>query len=203
MSQNLYRGSATLEEKEKWMKLFTFAASLRKDSVNKKLIAVAEELLKKQEGVTIDHAEFNEFEMPLYNADIEKEEIPESVSRFVKRMHQAQGIIISSPEYNYSIPGPFKNLIDWVSRVNPMPWKNQCILVLTASPSLVGGNRSFWNVRIPLEGCGAWVSPSMFSLPSAYEAFDEKGALKDINAQMRLEEILKGFIDFTRRLKRI
>ncbi len=77
--------------------------------------------------------------MPLYNADIQNTQgFPAAVTEFIKRMHNANGIIISSPEYNFSMPGTLKNLIDWVSRITPMPWNKQNILLLSASPSLVG-----------------------------------------------------------------
>src|SRR3989344_4152746 len=103
------------------MRLFMFAASLRKESVNKKLINLAAKLIQKDH--TIDLADFSEFHLPIYNADIQNNEgFPVEVNKFIQRMHQADAMILSLPEYNFSMPGTFKNLIDWVSRVTPMPW---------------------------------------------------------------------------------
>lgn len=184
------------------MKLLLLAASFRKDSVNKKMIRLAEKMVKEL-GHQVDHAEFNEFQMPLYNADIQNNEgFPPTVTQFIERMHNADGIILSSPEYNYSIPGTLKNLIDWVSRVQPMPWNQRRILLLSASPSLVGGNRGLWATRVPLETCGSIVYPDMFSLATAYEAFDDNGQLKDAKLQQRLSEIIRNFISFTEKLMR-
>jgi len=161
------------------MKLLMFAASLRKESVNKKLIHLSASLAKEL-GAEVDLANFNEFDMPLYNADIQDEQgFPDGVSRFITRLHAADGLVMSVPEYNFSMPGTLKNLIDWVSRVTPMPWKRQSILLQSASPSLAGGNRGLWNTRVPLETCGAFVFPDMFSLASAYQAFADNGQLKD------------------------
>lgn len=176
------------------MQLFMFAASLQADSLNKKFINLVAKLLREAEH-SVDLADFSEFEMPLYNADIQNHQgFPETVTQFVERMHKADALIISTPEYNFSIPGTLKNLIDWVSRVTPMPWANQCILLLSASPSLVGGNRSLWATRVPLEVCGSFVYPDMFSLASANEAFDQEGHLKSDILQKRLMSLLNNFM---------
>lgn len=183
------------------MKLLTFAASARKDSFNKKLIHIAEKIATKM-GHEIDHAEFEEFDLPLYNADVQaKDGIPPIAEKFVKRMHAADGVIISSPEYNFSIPGTLKNLIDWVSRIQPMPWNNQYILLMSASPSLVGGNRGLWAARIPLESCGSLIYPDMFSLSAAHEAFDEKNQLKNEELEKRLNTIIEKFTAIGKKIK--
>jgi NAD(P)H-dependent FMN reductase len=176
------------------MQLFLMAASLRTESVNKKLTNICNKFLSVNHQV--DYANMADFDAPLYNNDIQdKEGIPSSIMNFISRIKQAQKIIISSPEYNYSIPGTLKNIIDWVSRAQPMPWKNTDILLLSASPSLVGGNRGLWHARVPLEGCGAFVYPEMFSLSDAYNAFDSEGNLKDKNSQSRLEKLINEFIN--------
>ncbi len=176
------------------MKLFMFAASSSSQSINRKLIQLVANLVHsmKQE---VELCEFSEFDLPLYNADQNQQlGLPQNAQKFIQKMQAADGIIIASPEYNFSIPGTFKNLIDWVSRANPQPWKNQRILLMSASPALVGGNRGLWAARIPLEACGADVFPEMFSLASAYQAFDEQGELKDKNLQARLKSNLEEFI---------
>jgi chromate reductase, NAD(P)H dehydrogenase (quinone) len=116
------------------------------------------------------------------------------------RMKHADAVVISSPEYNFSIPGTLKNLIDWVSRENPMPWKGVRMLLMSASPSLVGGNRGLWATRVPLECCGAIVHPDMFSLASAYEAFDAQGNLKDQALSNRLKATVQTFTQFVETL---
>ncbi len=183
------------------MQLFLFATSLQANSVNKKLINLAAKLLK-DSGHTLDLADFSEFEMPLYNADIQNHQgFPATVTQFIERMHKADALVISVPEYNFSMPGIFKNLIDWVSRVTPMPWMNQRILLLSASPSLVGGNRSLWATRVPLECCGSLVYPDMFSLASAYEAFDTEGKLKSEALQKRLVSLLNNFVGLVEKIR--
>lgn len=176
------------------MNLFMFAASLNKESLNKKLINVAKKIVNNM-GHDVDLANFDEFQMPLYNADIQNNQgFPNTVTQFIERLHKADGLILSTPEYNFSIPGTLKNLIDWVSRITPMPWQNQRIFLLSASPSLVGGNRSLWTTRVPLETCGSLVYPDMFSLAAAHEAFDESGNLKNLQLQQRLNDMIKKFL---------
>jgi len=185
------------------MRLLMFAASLNENSLNKKLIKVAEKLAQKQ-GVSTELVDFAKFSGPLYNADIQnKVGFPAEITFFVDQLKQADGLVIASPEYNYSIPGTLKNLIDWVSRLSPLPWKNYPILLMSASPSLVGGNRGLWATRVPLETCLAYVFPDMFSLASAHTSFDEAGQLKDKTLAERLEKNIASFIPYVAALRGI
>jgi len=175
------------------MKMLMMAASVRKDSCNKKLINLAAKLAGEQ--CDVDLADFAEFAMPVYDANLQAEQgLPEATLKFITRMKAVDGVIISSPEYNFSTPGTLKNLIDWVSRDKPMPWKDKKVLLMSASPSLVGGNRGLWQTRIPLECCGSFVFPDMFSLANAYEAFASDGQLKDSALQKRLHSNITAFL---------
>ncbi|MGA2654581.1 MAG: NAD(P)H-dependent oxidoreductase, partial [Gammaproteobacteria bacterium] len=93
------------------MHIFMFAAALRAESTNKKLINIAADLAKKANH-EIDLASFSEFMLPLYDGDMEKNQgVPQIAKDFAARMQQANAVIISSPEYNHSTPGTLKNLI--------------------------------------------------------------------------------------------
>ena len=85
--------------------------------------------------------------------------------------------VITSPEYNFSIPGALKNSIDWVSRFSPQPFNEKHGLLMSASPSMAGGNRGLWALRVPFEHLGARLYPDMFSLARAHEAFDPEGRI--------------------------
>lgn len=177
------------------MKIFLLAASLRKQSSNKSLINICAEYLEQSHEV--DLGDFSEFDVPLYDGDIEeKDGVPKNAQEFSKRMKEADKIIFSVPEYNFSIPGTFKNLIDWVSRVRPMPYKGLKILILSASPAACGGNRSYWHTRVPLEGCGAFVYPGTFSLAKTYEVLDSKGNIKDPKLKDQLHQLLDEFVSY-------
>ena len=113
-----------------------------------------------------------DFDSPLYDYDVEAEAgVPLGVVSFAERLKGADGFIVASPEYNASMPGVVKNLIDWASRLRPQPFNGKQALLMSASPSMVGGNRGLWSLRIPLEHLGMRVYPDMFSLAQAHKAF--------------------------------
>ncbi len=180
------------------MKLFLMAASLRDGSYNKKLINLLIRIAQKND-LSTDLCNIEEFSMPLYNGDQEVSEgLPDTAVKFAKKMQDTDATVISSPEYNFSTPGVLKNLIDWVSRIDGMPFNGQNIFLMSASPSLVGGNRGLWATRVPLECCGAFVYPKMFSLASTGNAFTEDGDFKE---QANLEKLQNMFLEFIKSIK--
>lgn len=180
------------------VRLLAFAASLRRESSNRRLLRVAADLARGA-GATVDLAEFAEFDMPLYNADVQESAgIPPGARELERRLDAADGILLASPEYNFSLPGPLKNAIDWISRIRPVPLRGKSALLLAASSGQVGGIRGLWQLRIPLEGLGTFVHPAMFTLPSGGAAFAEGGALKDGEVQARLERLINEYLRFAR-----
>ncbi len=176
------------------MKVLVFGAAMSRESVNRKLAALAAAALRAG-GAEVDHAQFREFEMPIYDGDLDASAgLPPGAAELRRRLEQADALIIAAPEYNYSIAGPLKNAIDWVSRSRPMPWRGKSVYLMSASPSPMGGIRGLWQTRIPLEGCGALVFPDMFSLPHADQAFDERGGLRDPALEERLRRDVVGFV---------
>lgn len=138
----------------------------------------------------------SDFDCPSYNGDVEANEgIPAGADRVRSKLISTDGLIISSPEYNASTPGILKNLIDWVLRYKPQPIKGRHALLMSASPSMAGGNRGLWSSRIPLEHLGARVFPDMFSLAQAHEAFGDEGKLRDAKLQKWFEGTVDCFIE--------
>jgi chromate reductase, NAD(P)H dehydrogenase (quinone) len=90
--------------------------------------------------------------------------IPDGTKRLSDKILATDAFMIVSPEYNASMPGQLKNVIDWASRTRPQPFNGKQALLLSASPSMTGGNRGLSALRIPLEHRGAHVYPDMFSL---------------------------------------
>lgn len=168
-----------------------FGASLREGSLNRRLASLAAKVVE-EAGGTVVRATMADFDCPSYNGDVETHEaIPAGADRLRSQLISTDGVIISSPEYNASMPGTLKNVIDWVSRYKPQPLKGRHALLMSASPSMAGGNRGVWALRIPLEHLGARVYPDMFSLAQAHEAFGDDGKIKDA----RLQKWFEGTVD--------
>ena len=176
------------------MRVLALAASLRRGSLNRKLIQVAARIAR-EEGAQVDLAEFRAFDMPLYDGDLDEAQgLPAGAQALQRHVEAADALLLAAPEYNYSIAGPLKNAIDWVSRARPMPWRGKSVYLMSASPSPMGGIRGLWQTRIPLEGCGALVFPDMFALSHAGEAFTPEGELADPKHVQRLRKELGGFL---------
>jgi chromate reductase, NAD(P)H dehydrogenase (quinone) len=182
------------------LKVLVFAASLRVDSLNRKLAVLAARIAE-QNGATVDHASMQDFDVPSYDGDAETAQgIPKGAEELRRRLLESDAFVVSSPEYNASMPGTFKNLIDWTSRFRPQPFDGKHGLLLSASPSTVGGNRGLWAVRVPLEHLGARIYPDMFSLAQAHKALVE-GDIADAALRARFEKNLQAFLSLAEAAK--
>ena len=178
-----------------------FSASLRADSLNTKLARLARITLQAA-GATVDWATMGEFDGPSYNQDLENGSgLPAGPLELHRRLEACDAFVIATPEYNASMPGHLKNAIDWTSRIRPQPFNTRHGLLLSASPSMAGGNRGLWSLRIPLEHLGARVFPDMFSLAQAHKAFGDDGSLADAQLALRFTENLRGFLDLVEAAK--
>ena len=178
------------------VQFLVFGASLRKDSFNGKLASLAAEVVRAKGG-TADTASMSEFDCPSFDQNVEAGSgIPLGAERLKDRLNAADGFIIACPEYNASMPGYLKNVIDWTSRFKPQPFNGRQSLLMSASPSMAGGNRGLWSLRIPLEHLGSRVYPDMFSLAQSHQAFTAEGRLSDATLTKRFEGVIECFMDF-------
>lgn len=119
------------------MKILAFGASSSRNSINKKLAAYAASLV---DGAQVDLLDLNDFEMPIYSIDKEQESgLPQLAHDFKARLAAADGVIISFAEHNGSYSAAFKNVYDWMSRVEKEIWMNKPMLLLATSPGARGG----------------------------------------------------------------
>jgi NAD(P)H-dependent FMN reductase len=183
------------------MRLVAIAGALRAGSLNRRLLALAIRGLEK-ECAEIDLVDLKALAIPFYDGDLEEASgLPAPAQELVARIAAANGLVIASPEYNFSVPAVMKNAVDWVTRAKPMPLRGRTALLMSASPSLVGGNRGLWVLRMSLEAVGVTVYPDMFSLASAHQAFDDAGELQDPALARFLASVTKGFLRLTRALE--
>jgi NAD(P)H-dependent FMN reductase len=172
-----------------------FAASLRTGSLNAKLARRAADVIEAHGG-SVDYAFMSEFDVPSYDQDVQDGEgFPPGAEQFFERLNKTTAFVIASPEYNASFPGALKNLIDWVSRFRPQPFNARHGLLLSASPSMSGGNRGLWSLRVPLEHLGARIYPDMFSLAQAQQGLDNQGHIVNPQLSERFEKTIVAYLD--------
>jgi len=183
------------------LRILVFSASLRNDSLNTILAKLAATVIEKH-GANVDFAKMSEFDCPSMNQDLEINNFhPAGAEEFRERILASDAFIISSPEYNSSMPGLLKNSIDWVSRFRPQPFNERHALLMSASPSMGGGNKALWSLRMPLEHLGARVFPDMFSLATAHKAFSPEGTISGETLSKRFENNLVAFLDLVEAAK--
>ena len=177
------------------VRFLVFSASLRRGSLNSQLAELAAKCISANGG-QVDVASMRDFDAPSYDQDVQHEEgFPAGAEEFRRRLEACQGFVVAAPEYNASMPGALKNAIDWVSRFQPQPVNERHGLLMSASPSMAGGNRGLWALRVPLEHLGARVYPDMFSLAQAHRAFTAEGRLADEQLQQRFDTNVINFLD--------
>jgi NAD(P)H-dependent FMN reductase len=157
------------------LKVLAFAGSLRAGSYNKKLVAIAAADLRAR-GADVDVLDLREVPMPFYDGDLEATSgLPENAVKMRARIAEANAVVIAAPEYNGSVSGALKNLIDWTSRPPNQPWMRKVVTLLAATTGVGGGRAVLVDMRKILSMLGAFVLPTVVSLPRAGEAIDEQG----------------------------
>lgn len=175
-----------------FIQLVGMSGSLRIGSYNTLLLKAAAQLLPTDVSMDIVSIE----DIPLYNADLDlpaAKQRPESVEHFRKMLTDADGILISSPEYNYSIPGGLKNAIDWASRGEDSPLLRKPIAVIGATTGLWGTARmqvAFQNVFLFLDMKPVY-KPEVL-VAQAEKKFDKDGNLIDDMAKKLLKQKLEA-----------
>lgn len=182
--------------------LLIFAGSTRTQSWNRRL-ALATAACAKEQGVQPTVLELGDFDLPLYNADLEARGTPAAVIRLKELFFRHPAWIICSPEYNGSYTGLLKNTIDWVSspvKGDPIwssgtkPFAGKVVGLMAASPGALGGLRGLSHLTPLLMNLQCWVAPRQFALARASEAFDETGALKASSARDTVSGVVRQVI---------
>jgi chromate reductase, NAD(P)H dehydrogenase (quinone) len=153
------------------MKVLAVSGSLRRDSHNTRLLGVAAEAAP--EGVEVELWDGIR-DLPLYDQDLENDQLPESVRRLREDWAAADAILFATPEYNGSVPGLLKNAVDWASRPRgDAALANKDVAVIGASTGQFGAMWAQADLRKALGIAGARVSTAELAVPRAHEAFDE------------------------------
>ena len=178
----------------KSLNILGIVGSLRKGSRNRALLeAMARDLVP--EGMTIEIADISG--VPLYNEDDRTDEYPPAVQDLRDRIAAADGVIIATPEYNYSIPGVLKNAIDWASRPPEQPFDGKPVAILGASPGRLGTARAQYHLRQVFVFLNAMVmnKPEVM-VGSIHEVLGEDGSIKDETTAKFIAGQLEAFRDW-------
>lgn len=155
-------------------RLLGISGALRKGSTNTMLVREAARLFAP------DHFEMADLRLPLYDADLEAEGMPEAVLRLVEQIRAADAIVISTPEYNKAPPGVLKNALDWVSRVRPMATEGKPVAPVSAAAGMAGGQRATSALYLMLIPFGVkLVTAPEVSVGNSASKFDADGRLTD------------------------
>lgn len=179
--------------------LLGVSGSLRKNSFNTAALRAAQELLP--EGVKMEI--FDLAPIPLYNEDVREQGFPDSVQQFRARIAAADAVVIASPEYNYSIPGPLKNAIDWASRPPNQPFDGKPIAIMGASPGGFGTARCQYHLRQAFVYLnGIVLNQPEVMIAESHTKFDEQGNLTDDATRDRIRELMAALATWTRRIRK-
>ena len=170
-------------------KIIAFAGSNSKNSINKKLATFVANEVKGAEAEVLD---LNDFELPLYGIDYEiKHGIPDNAKQFLDKIKNSDGIVLSLAEHNGAYATVFKNIFDWMSRIDGKLWSNKPMLLMATSPGGRGGSTVLEIAKGRFSYMGGNIIAD-FSLPSFNDNFSD-GKIINNELNNKLQEAISAF----------
>jgi len=180
----------------KVVKILGIAGSLRNGSFNKSILREA--LVLVPENVELEI--FDIEGIPSFNQDIVNSP-PERIIDLKAKVRSADAILFATPEYNFSVPGVLKNVIDWVSRANgENAWQGKPVAIMSASTGLIGGERA----QLHLRQCFVYLDMRAVNRPEvivtlAGQKIDQNGHLTDEHTREKIKELLVALVELTKK----
>lgn len=167
------------------LKLLGISGALRAGSTNTQLLHEAARLFGDSDFSLADLG------LPLFNADLEADGMPQSVTALAQAIDAADAVIISTPEYNKMIPGVLKNALDWVSRTGLGPWDQKPVAIMSAAAGRAGGERAQTSLRWAMQPFNPRIiqSPEVMIAGSG-TAFDADGQLTNDRSVAGLQKLM-------------
>ncbi|HEY5672819.1 MAG TPA: NADPH-dependent FMN reductase [Malonomonas sp.] len=174
------------------MKILAISGSLRQASYNTQLLKLAGRCMPDR----VDFSLYTCGALPLYNQELDGADKPAAVQELLERIDAADGLLIATPEYNYSVPGVLKNAIDWASRpAFRSVLKGRPTAIISASMSGLGGIRAQIHLKQILGGTLTPVFPAAdFLVSTAHQVFSADGGVTDATLPERLQQYLADFV---------
>lgn len=182
--------NSDVEASVRSINLVGLCGSLRASSLNRAALNAAITVLPPK--VSLKVLEFRD--TPVFDADEQARGVPDGVMAIGDAIRAADGVVIASPEYNFSIPGGLKNLIDWLSRLPDQPFKNKPVAIMGAAAGPLGTARMQYELRRVLHCLEAQVllKPEIF-IGQAAGKFDSNGVLTDETTRQFLKQQMAAF----------
>jgi chromate reductase len=172
------------------VKILGIAGSLRAGSYNRSVLRAAIELAP--EGMQIES--FDLAPIPLYNEDVRERGFPEPVEKLREGIRAAHGLLLVTPEYNYSVPGVLKNAIDWASRPPDQPFDGKPVALMGASPGTLGTARAQYHLRQSFVFLNGMVlNRPEIMIGKANEKIDAEGRVTDETTRRFIRRLLEAF----------
>jgi chromate reductase len=180
------------------MQILGICGSLRKASLNMAALRACVELAP--QGMTIRITSI--VDLPIFNQDVFDAGIPEPAKRLRAEIGEADGVLIASPEYNFSLTAALKNAIDWASRPPNQSWQDKPVAIFSVTPGPLGGARVQYDLRRILGQIWAHVlpRPEVF-IGAGPTKFDAQGKLTDETTRKFLSDLLAAFKPWVERMK--
>ena len=175
----------------------TLCGSLRTGSVNKKLQDIMDTRLT-EAGVTVNSISLADFEMPIFNEDLEAEHTPEAAGRLAELFRTHDIVFIATPEYNGGLPPLIVNTIAWLSRQKPSPFRHAVFGIGGVSSGKYGTIWAQSHLRDSLSKIGALVVPTLLGIGPDATAFTETGDFAEKPIQAKIEQMVKELTHFSR-----
>ena len=139
--------------------------------------------------------------IPPFNQDTEQN-MPDKVKEFKTKIREADGILIATPEYNFSVPGVLKNAIDWASRpYGDNPFDGKPVAIMSASPGMLGGANAQFHLRQTCVFLNMYpINKPLVIVTFAQDKFDSNGKLLDDNTKKFLGQLLENLANWARKL---
>lgn len=176
-------------------RILAFGGSLRRDSFNQKLAAVAAAGAR-EAGAEVTLIALRDFPLPVFDQDLEDADGMPAAAKALKQLfREHDGLLIAAPEYNSSLTAALKNAFDWVSRAETddepplVAFTGKTAALCAASPGALGGLRGLVHVRAILGNIGITVLPDQVAVSKAHEAFAADGTLSDEKQAARVQKL--------------
>ena len=167
-------------------KIITFGASNSTTSINK---VFATYVASQFQNADVEVLDLNDYEMPIYSPQRQSNGFPEPAQRFYQKIGEADLLVISFAEHNGNFTAAYKNILDWVSRIDMKLFQNKPVIILSTSPGPKGASSvlNIASVSLPYQGA---VVRGQFSLPSFYQNYDEKKGILNTDLKNELSNII-------------